>query len=229
MQVDLIEHMGSDLMVVNAARVSFAKHKTELDAADIKLLHYLAKNHHWTPFGHPHVCFRVEFPIFVARQLIRHNVGLVVNEESRRYIESEPMFHIPGEQSGWRMRPQGSKKQGSSGPANLTTMRIATQTVEDATKVAKLAYQGLLSLGIAPEQARMILPLNTMTSWYWTGSLAAFHRVCHLRLSPDAQDETRWVADAINTHLMGLYPHAMAALRIEQPIDNHFQSNLGVS
>lgn len=229
MQVTLLDSMGSDLTVVNAARVSFDKESewervpkdpmiygenegywSELSAADTKLIHYLAKHNHWTPFGHCFLQFRIKAPIFVARQLVKHQVGLVWNEVSRRYVDSEPEFWFP---EVWRGRPESSMKQGSSGeiPDDLPEGKLSL-VMQGACNQALGAYLWALEQGVAPEQARMILPLNTHTEWYWSGSLAAFARVCKLRLDPHAQAETREIAELIATHADRLFPVSWAAL-----------------
>lgn len=221
MKVDLVDHMGSDLTVVNAARVSFHKesewdvfpaedermNKRMLKESDAKLIRYLAKHNHWTPFGHCFVQFRVKAPIFVARQLVKHQVGLVWNEESRRYIDSEPEFWFP---KIWRKRPDGSLKQGSGGEMELQN---SWKTQSENMALGNLAlYNHMINSGVAPEQARMVLPVNMMTEWYWSGSLAAWARVCKLRLDPHAQAETQEVAKMINSHMGLLFPVSWAEL-----------------
>jgi len=183
MKVYLIDHMGSDLSVVNAARVSFAKIHTEFDEkTDTKLINYLAKHNHWSPFGHASMQFHIKAPVFVARQLVKHQIGLTWNEVSRRYVDTEVEFYEPAE---WRLAAE-NKKQGSSD-------ETVKYSISPAHKFAKQCYENMLDLGIAPEMARMVLPQSMMTEWYWTGSLAAFSRVCNLRNSEDAQAETREV------------------------------------
>lgn len=210
MKVDLIDHMGSDLTVVNAARVSFAKESTlidgELSERDKKLIHYLAKHNHWTPFGHCQATFRIKAPIFVARQLMRHNVGLVVNEVSRRYVDTLPEFYWPEE---WRKRAE-NKKQGSGESLSIDSdvENAAKLFIEDASRW----YTRLLAHGVAPEQARMILPQNMMTEWYWTGSIAAFARVFNLRWGPDAQQETSDIVMQIDGHLRPKFPVSWEAM-----------------
>ena len=188
MEVTLVDKMGSDLSVVNAARVSFAKtHEEFEEEKDERLIKYLAKHDHWSPFGHAQLQFHIKAPIFVARQLVKHQVGLVWNEVSRRYVDDEPEFYEPTE---WRKAAE-NKKQGSS-----------DETVEygigPAHQWAKQCYNNMLGLGIAPEMARMVLPQSTYTEWYWSGTLFAFARVCNLRCKPDAQKETQIVADKIS-------------------------------
>ena len=201
MNVELIDSMGSDLTVVNAARVSFNKHHTELEDSDEKLIAYLAKHGHWTPFGHPHLQFRISAPIFVARQLVKHQVGLVWNEISRRYVDSVPEFYITDK---WRKRAT-NKKQGSSD--DLVPIEGKDYDyIQTAHMACVDTYSHLLSLGVAPEQARMVLPLSTYTEWYWTGSLYAFARVCKLRMSSDAQEETRTIAEQISSIAKRKFP-----------------------
>ena len=189
MEVQLIDVLGSDLTVVNAARVSFAKHHDDIQPKDEKLISYLAKHGHWTPFGHPQLQFRIYAPVFVARQLVKHQVGLVWNEVSRRYVDTIPSFYITDK---WRSRAE-NKKQGSG--KELVTLEGTDYDMIQAAHTASVdAYSHLLAKGIAPEQARMVLPQNTYTEWYWTGTLYAFARVCNLRCKGDTQEETRNVA-----------------------------------
>lgn len=214
MEVTLIDCMGSDLSVVNAARVSFAKRHEELDeVSDVRLLRYLAAHGHWTPFAHPQVSFRVTANIAVARQLFRHQVGLAVNEVSRRYVSDGPTFDLP---TTWRNAPPpGQNKQGS-GLKNYN-QEVASAIADDAIRVGERAYGLLLDMGIAPEQARLVLPMATTTQWIWTGSLYAFIRVCRERLHPDAQQETREVAQAIFADLQRHFPESMAAWSLTLP------------
>lgn len=209
--VTLLDHMGSDLTVVNAARVSFAKESEfewdpeelcdKLSDADTRLVKYLAKHGHWSPFAHTSVQFRVKAPIFVARQLVKHQVGGVWNEVSRRYVDSEPEFYLPAE---WRSRPEGSVKQGSGEPVRAQILVDAV--VKKVNKEALDTYNALLAYGVAPEMARMVLPQNTMTEWYWTGSLMFWARVCRQRLDSHAQEESRQVALLVSKHMRELFP-----------------------
>ena len=205
MKVRLVDHMGSDLSVVNAARVSFAKEHKEFDnVADTKLINYLAKHNHWSPFGHGSMQFAISAPVFVARQLVKHQVGLVWNEVSRRYVDNEPEFYTPTE---WRKSAE-NKKQGSSD-------ETVEYSVLPAYTFAKQCYENMLRMDIAPEMARMVLPLSMMTEWYWSGTLYAFARVCNLRCKPDAQKETRDVGWGIDKHARELFPASWKALRDE--------------
>ena len=201
MDVQLIESMGSDLTVVNAARVSFDKHHEHFTKGDEKLITYLAEHGHWTPFGHPQLQFRISAPIFVARQLVKHQVGLVWNEVSRRYVSDSPTFYMPTQ---WREKAV-NKKQGSG---DVVTLSSSTKdAVKNLYKQILDTYTKLLEHeNVAPEMARMILPQSMYTEWYWTGSLYAFARVCNLRLSDDAQEETREVVQEISAWIKSKFP-----------------------
>ena len=209
MQVTLINSMGNDQTVVDAARVSFAKTADNYtEAQNEKLIQYLARHNHWTPFGHAQATFHIEAPIFVARQLVKHQVGLVWNEVSRRYADDSPRFFSP---SSWRPRSE-DKKQGSDKHDIIADMRQAWKIYESAIHDISKTYGTLLEMGVAPEQARMVLPQSMMTEWYWTGSLAAWSRVCRLRISDDAQAETERIAQDISREMRQLFPVSWAAL-----------------
>ena len=199
--VSRMDSMGSDLTVANAARVSFAKHKEELDVSDEKLIKFLAEHGHWSPFSHVFIQFKIDAPIFVARQLQKHQVGLAWNEVSRRYVDSEPEFYSPDE---WRRRAT-DKKQGSMSEP-VPSQKVVNSIKKEYDTVALDCYNRLLKLKVCPEQARMLLPQDMMTSWYWSGSLYAFSRVCNLRLKEDAQAETREVAQSISNHCAIEFP-----------------------
>ena len=196
MEVSFVDKMGSDLSVVNAARVSFAKVKKDLDAKDDKLIKYLAHWGHWSPFAHATMSFRIKAPIFVARQLVKHQVGLSWNEVSRRYVDDDPEFYMIDE---WRSRPDKSIKQGSGD-------RVIKYDINHAVNVALETYNDMLEEGIAPEMARMILPQNTMTEWIWSGSVYAFSRVCNLRTKSNAQKETGSVAEQMASIMREHFP-----------------------
>lgn len=219
MQVEYIDHMGSDLSVVNAARVSFDKQSewegTDPDSSgrvlsqrDEKLIKYLANHGHWTPFAHNSITLRITAPIFLARQLVKHQIGLTWNEISRRYVDYEPSFWFP---EVFRARPEGSVKQGSAGPVQhaLVAQDVAKRTTQQALD----AYNELLEMGVAPEQARIVLPLNSVTSWYWTGSLMAFHRVYSQRTHPGAQVEAQEFAAELSKVIEPLFPVSWKALK----------------
>ena len=242
-----IDHMGSDLSVVNAARVSFGK-KSEwnpnyrdeppLYPKDEKLIKYLAKHKHISPFGHSFASFHVKAPIFVARQLVKHKF-LRWNEISRRYVDSDPEFYEP---DIWRGRSV-DKKQGSSGVLELDKMYAHGEyehikdvfekepkkygvykdslvpdlsildEVHECDEDTISIYRKLIAAGVAPEQARMVLPQSTMTEWYWSGSLDAFADMCNLRCKNDTQYETRVVANKISKKLLDLFPVSWEALK----------------
>ena len=226
-EVTLVDHMGSDLSVVNAARVSFDKtsfwkeyEDGELFEKDKKLIKYLAEHNHWSPFSHTSISLRIKAPIFVARQLAKHQVGGAWNEVSRRYVDSEPEFYFP---SAYRLRAE-NKKQGSSdeevtkikwklSPVSGKYHETDIHTDVKASLGSSLAlYNTLLDSGVCPEQARMILPQNTMTEWIWTGSVYFFSRVCNLRLDPHAQLEVQEVAKLISDTIRPLYPESWKVL-----------------
>ncbi len=203
MNVELIDHMGSDLSIVNAARVSFAKLHEEFDEkSDTRLINYLAKHNHWSPFGHASMQFHIKAPVFVARQLVKHQIGLTWNEVSRRYVDTEVEFYEPTE---WRLAAE-NKKQGSS-------EETVKYNLAPAHRFAKECYENMLNMGIAPEMARMVLPQSMMTEWYWSGTLYAFARVCNLRCKPDAQKETQNVGWDIDKYARKLFPASWRALR----------------
>lgn len=217
-------HMGDDLTIVDAARVSFDKESEWdyeddglfanpiLSDKDAKLIRYLAHHNHWSPFAHTSIQLRVKAPIFVARQLVKHQVGGVWNEVSRRYVDNEPEFWFPDQ---WRGRPVNAK-QGSNGVVDLCSwyheqigLNVSPQ---DTAEICLSMYSHMLECGVAPEQARMVLPQNMMTEWIWTGSLMFFTRVCRERLAPGAQYETRLVAEQIAEIIAPLFPVSWSAL-----------------
>tara|TARA_R110000751_G_scaffold80304_7_gene162150 strand:- start:1543 stop:2220 length:678 start_codon:yes stop_codon:yes gene_type:complete len=208
MRVELIDHMGSDLTVVNAARVSFNKNTREFKKGDANLIKFLADHNHWTPFGHCTAQFRIKAPIFVARQLVKHQVGLTWNEVSRRYVDDEPEFFMPW---SWRANPE-NKKQGSSETETVDWLLVnelaPSYAVEQFYKNSLRLYNKLLDAGVCAEQSRMVLPQAMMTEWYWTGSLYAFARVCNLRCAKDTQRETRYVADKISELIKPHFPES---------------------
>ena len=230
----LIDHMGSDISTVNAARVSFGKQSTPvkwdwyeyedgsasgdfiavLNDRDTKLIKYLAKHKHLSPFGHAFASFHVKAPIFVARQLVKHKF-LRWNEISRRYVDDDPEFYLP---HIWRGRSL-DKKQGSEG--EITTSCVSDLhgeltrpmfAADDVHMASFTIYKRMIEAGVAPEQARMVLPQSTMTEWYWSGSLDAFASMCRLRCASDTQYESRIVADQISKVMGELFPVSWKAL-----------------
>ena len=198
MKVSLVDFMGSDLTVVNAARVSFNKQSEMMQERDDRLIAYLAKHGHWTPFAHPQLQFRISAPIFVARQLGKHQVGLVWNEVSRRYVSYEPEFYAPVE---WREKPDPSKQKQGSGNDYISLPTYDREALRALQDNALELYERLIKRGVTPEQARMILPQSMYTEWYWTGSLYAFSRVYNLRVADDAQRETRSIVEMIGEEI----------------------------
>jgi thymidylate synthase (FAD) len=204
-KVTYVDHMGSDLSVVNAARVSFGKKSDwegfpvdkKLSERDARLIAYLARENHKSPFNHAFATFHVKAPVFVARQLVKHEY-MPWNEISRRYVDEEPEFYVP---DTWRGR-SADKKQGSEGVVN----DINPLFVSDMKVNALEDYDYLLSQGVCPEQARMVLPQSMMTEWFWSGSLHAIAKMCSLRLKPDTQQETREVAIQVDEHMERLFP-----------------------
>jgi len=221
-KVTYVDHMGSDLSVVNAARVSFAKTSEWmsipeagptvglLTEQDEKIINYLAKHNHWSPFGHASLQIHVKAPVFVARQLVKHQVGLVWNEVSRRYVDHEVEFHMP---DVWRGRADDKKQGSSEEEIDINPRHSMVDDYEQVCQKAKWTYEHLLRQGVCPEQARMVLPQSMMTEWYWSGTLMAFARVCNLRCKPDTQLETQMVANQIDEIGNDLFSYSWGALR----------------
>lgn len=207
--VELLEVFGNDLTVVNAARVSFAKESTEFVEQDGKLIRYLAKYHHVTPFFHPQIRMRIKMPIFVAREWYRHQIGFARNEVSRRYVDTPAECYIP-KASDIRAR-DANKKQGSK-DTPVDNAEYVHEHVRDVTNQAMDVYNTLLKDGVAPEIARMILPQSMYTEFIETGSLAAYARLCSLRLDPTAQKEIRDYAESVSSLLSKAFPVSWAAL-----------------
>lgn len=207
-QARYIAHLGDDKLVVDAARVSFAKRSAGMCEADERLIGFLARNGHWSPFSHPQVTLHVCAPIFLARQAMKSTVGFAVNEVSRRYVDSEPGVFAP---ETWRSRA-ADKKQGSAGPLKLEHQVAAADIAHGAYTAASEAYRELLDLGVAPEQARMVLPQAMETEWFWTGSLYAWARLFALRAAPDAQAEARRLAQLVSDIVGPLFPVSWEAL-----------------
>jgi thymidylate synthase (FAD) len=216
-KAEYVDHCGSDITTVNAARVSFGKESEweygtdgthYLSYKDAKLIKYLAEHKHFSPFGHAFASFRVKAPIFVARQLVKHQY-LRWNEISRRYVDDEPEIYLP---DAWRGRSE-DKKQGSYTPEEQPIEWLGVDVgTHKFCMEAYNRYKWMIDIGIAPEQARMILPQSTMTEWYWSGSLDAFADMCKLRCKEDTQYETRLVADQISKEMKRLFPVSWVAL-----------------
>lgn len=229
MNVDYVVHMGDDLMVANAARVSFAKHREEGDwedkpGSDFRLINYLATHGHWTPFAHPQVTLRMKAPIFVRTQCFKHKQGFVENEVSRRYVDDEPEFFVP---DAWRGRPTNGAKQGSSEEVITELAHEPHEEdlwgdfdvgfdpmwyIEHHHNACLNLYNWYIKSGVAPEQARMILPQSMYTQWYWTGSLAAYARFYKQRIDPHAQKEIQDLAKMVGDIIQPLFPVSWKAL-----------------
>ena len=219
MEAELIDSSGTDLTVVNSARVSFDKESDwnkdipatgikELKESDVKLINYLAIHNHFTPFTHPTITLRENVPLFVARQRFKHMVGFSYNEVSRRYVDSPPEFYEPKE---WRRRASNAK-QGTSNEIVDISKGAYMNEYQKALKSCEWTYNHLLRLGVCPEQARMVLPQSMYTSYYVTGSLYAFARAYNLRSDPHAQQEIQYLASLWDKIINVLYPNSWSAL-----------------
>lgn len=210
MKVTLLDSLGSDKNVVNAARVSFAKQVEEFTERDEKLISYLANHDHWTPFSQVQYQVRISAPIFVARQWFKHQIGITRNEVSRRYVDFVPEVY---ETRLWRKRPE-NKKQGSSDTSFFTESELDTVSFmyEDAVRHATDSYKSMIQKGVAPEQARAVLPQGMYTEWVETGSLAAAARICALRIQDDAQKEIQDLAIMLQKEIEPVAPVSWKAL-----------------
>ena len=225
--VEHVSHMGSDLTVVNAARVSFdSQSQFEIDHAgmpglaekDIKLIRYLAKHNHWTPFAHPQITLRIKAPVSIRTQFFKHKQGFVENEISRRYVDFPPEFYIPK----FRQKPKKNAKQGSDGwlecrdGGGETSGGFAPQPLyrsyEQLMQQSFHVYEELIASNVAPEQARFVLPQAMYTEWYWTGSLSAYARFYKQRIDEHAQWEIQQYAEAVGKIIEPLFPIAWPEL-----------------
>lgn len=210
MKVELVDYLGSDITVVNAARCSFNKQKDVFDASDEKLINYLAKHNHWTPFAHVQVSLRVEMPIFIARQYFKSQVGSVKNEVSRRYVDTPPEFWYP---DNFRSRPEKSLKQGSGDNLEEELNESCLQAYETAINQCRLTYDYLLRSGVCPEQARAVLPQSMMTTVMDCGSLVYWARLYNQRSDfTHAQKDWEELVVGIDTIMTKLYPISWKAL-----------------
>jgi thymidylate synthase (FAD) len=203
------ERWGDDLDVVNAARVSFNKVSEEFTAKDEKLINYLAKHKHFSPFNHSFITLRVKAPIFVARQLVKHKF-MPWNEVSRRYVDDEPEFYIPRHQ--WRLRAENVKQGSANKYVDEDTSVYVQVDVETSVEIALNTYQFMLKQGVCAEQARMVLPQNMMTEWIWSGTLGAYCDMLRLRLDPHTQYESRIVAQKARALIEPIFPVSVKAL-----------------
>lgn len=212
--VEYLNHMGDDLFVSNIARVSFAKESKEFKTieqmpkgSDEGIINYLARENHFTPFGHPQVTLRVKAPVPIRTQCFKSKVGFIENEESRRYISNTPELFVP---EYFRSKPEGSIKQGSGGAHEDSSYWIFEYKAQCENAIEM--YEEMIAVGIAPEQARLVLPQGVMVNWIWTGSLAAYARFCHLRQDSHAQQEVKLVADKVSEIIKPLFPYCWKAL-----------------
>jgi len=220
--VQYIQHVGSDLMVANAARVSFDKESQwekngkfggtdqDLSERDEKLIKYLAKHKHFSPFNHSFITLRINAPVFVARQLVKHKF-MPWNEVSRRYVDEEPEFYFP---DYWRKKADNVKQGSSESFIDAPSIGVFDNTMDEFEVVETCLryYTAMLGQGICAEQARMILPQNMMTSWYWSGTLGAYCDMLRLRLDPHTQKESREVAQKVREIIEPLFPVSVPAL-----------------
>lgn len=212
-KVELLDHMGDDIAVVQAARVSFAKDvDAEFDSVkDGKLIKFLAKHDHWTPFAHTSLKFRIAAPVPIRTQCFKHKIGMVENEESRRYISTTPEIFIP---EYFRAKPEGSIKQGSAGKAAESDIWL--EHYKNVTKEAVECYEGMLNDGICPEQARFILPQGAIVNWIWTGNLVSFANFYNKRTDTNAQKEVQVVAELVGKEVERIFPVSWAALTFKE-------------
>jgi len=210
--VELLEVFGSDLTVVNAARVSFAKESTEFSDKDKGLINYLAKHNHVSPFFHPQVRMRIKMPIFIAREWYRHTIGFARNEVSRRYVDSDPEFYLPE-----TCRERDPKLKQGSKQETVKDNMLCTNAMRESHEKSFQIYKALMEQGVCPEQARMVLPQSMYTEFIETASLAAYARLCKLRLDPGAQKEIRDYANAVVTLLRPKFPVSWEALCADFP------------
>lgn len=207
MKAEYITHMGDDLMVANAARVSHFNHKEEFDEKDEKLIGYLERHQHWTPFAHPQITLRMTAPIPIRTQCFKHKVGFVENEVSRRYVKFTPSFYRPRWRQAHKNVKQGSGEEFSQ-PESLQFRSMYEQVIHHCID----SYERMIENGVCPEQARFILPQGMETTWYWTGSLAAFARFCVQRGDSHAQKEINELSQMVSEIISELFPVSWKAL-----------------
>jgi len=210
MKVTLLDSLGTDVNVVNAARVSFAKEQIIFEEKDERLIKYLADHDHWTPFSQVQYQVRISAPIFVARQWFKHQIGITRNEVSRRYVDFDPEIYNT---RLWRKRPE-NKKQGSSDTSFFSESELDTVSFlySDAVRHSTDSYKAMIEKGVAPEQARAVLPQGMYTEWVETGSLAAAARICSLRIQEDAQKEIQDLAIMLQKEIEPIAPYSWKAL-----------------
>ena len=220
-KAELLDWMGSDLDVANAARVSFNKEseyeyeelpagevlKFKLKESDEKLIKYLAKYDHWTPFAHTALKFRCSAPVPIRTQAFKHKIGMVENEESRRYISSTPEIYIP---EFFRSKPEGNIKQGSGGEHPCSSLLVAEY--EELVNNCVKQYECMIGLGVCPEQARFILPQGAIVNWIWTGNLVSFANFYNKRTEATAQKEVQVLAESVGSKIKEIFPISWVAL-----------------
>lgn len=209
-KVELVDYMGDDLRVANVARVSFNRWKEEFDDKDARLIDYLASHEHSSPFRHTAISLRCKAPVFLARQLGKHQAGLSWNEVSRRYVDADIEFFVP---DSWRSRPADGIKQGSGGvhPDSSEFKELYCQVIRKCDEL----YYDMVNTGVAPEMARMVLPQSMMVDWVWTGNLLSFFHVYRLRAGEGAQLEAKLFAEQLGAIVEPLFPHCWSALKGE--------------
>lgn len=219
-KVELLDHMGDDLDVCNAARVSFAKEtqwaameagEGMLASGDIKLINYLAKHDHWTPFAHTALKFRIAAPVPIRTQCFKHKIGMVENEESRRYISTTPEIFIP---EFFRSKPEGNIKQGSGEKHKDSEYWVEQYSIQ--TKASIALYNRMLSDGVCPEQCRFVLPQGAIVNWIWTGNLVSFANFYNKRTDTNAQKEVQVVAELVGKEVERIFPVSWAALTFKE-------------
>lgn len=223
LKAEYIDHMGTDLTVVNAARVSFNKQRVEFGDSDAKLITYLATHGHWTPFAHPQITLSMTAPVSIRTQCFKHKVGFSENEVSRRYVDETPEFFRPV----WRQR-HDSAKQGSAEEFSEPEALQFRSLYEQTTYHCLLAYRRMIEGGVCPEQARFVLPQGMVTQWYWTGSLAAFARFYQQRADSHAQKEVQQLAQQVGEIIAPLFPVSWLALTVGEIVPtSHTGSTAG--
>lgn len=208
--IELLDVMGDDLRVANVARVSFNKWQEEFGEKDARLIDYLASHEHTSPFRHTALSIRCKAPVFLARQLGKHQAGLSWNEVSRRYVDAGIEFFVP---DSWRSRPVDGMKQGSGGVSGYNS--CVKEDYEYMLISISALYQSWIASGIAPEMARMVLPQSMMVDWVWTGNLFSFFHVYRLRAGHGAQLEAVEFANKLEQIVQPLFPHCWSALKGE--------------
>jgi thymidylate synthase (FAD) len=208
--VEYVDHMGDDLFITNVARVSFYKWHRDMGEGDIRLLSYLASHEHTSPFRHTCISLRCKVPVFLARQLAKHQAGLSWNEVSRRYVDSGFEYYFP---DSWKARPDASIKQGSGGYLGNKVSNAASEMLQQVVSNCEINYKLLLHMGVAPEEARMVMPQNMMVEYIWTGNLFSFYHIYKLRSHSTAQTLAQEFAHKVDEVVCRLFPESWKALK----------------